>query len=113
MTNEYMEAIGHWEHIIGEIRHDIVPIEEDNYTFIKAKNNPDTLFFEMGKIYFKMVLRAYPKLNKEEQDSLRVWISININQIIQDFLVVFKWVTKEKMLELDEDIKKKNLDKIK
>lgn len=113
MTDKYMEAVGIWEHTIGKITHSLIPTEEDNYRFIKLRNNPDTMFTELGKVYFDMVLRAYPHLTEEEKESLKIWISVNISQIVQDYLITFKWITEEKLKELDENIQKKNEMRIK
>ena len=42
-----------------------------------------------------MVLRSNPALNEEDQKELKNWIGVNINKIVEDFLVAFRWTTAE------------------
>ncbi len=117
MGNEYQEAIGNWEHTIGKITHIIVPEEDDNYAFLRAKDeaqkkdSTELLHRRIGELYFNMVLRSKPKsmpkdgspdYEKELEEwkaNLRNWIGVNINQIIEDFMVAMRWTTKEKITE--------------
>ncbi len=111
MSNKYQEAIGKWEHTIGKITHIMEPEEDDNYNFLKAKNNAEKagdeslLFKEVGQLYFKMVLRSEPTIGEEDQTSLKKWISLNIAKIIEDFLIAFRWTTPEKLSEIKKNEK--------
>lgn len=125
MSNEYQEAIGNWEHKIGKITHIIVPEEDDNYAFLRAKDeaqkadSSELLHKRIGELYFNMVLRSkpnslpkdgspdYEKELKEWQAELKKWISLNINQIIEDFMVAMKWTTEEKLSDMKGKIEKK------
>jgi len=105
MTNKYQEAIGNWEHTIGKVTHVMIPEEDDNYKFLRIKTdsekngNQEALFKGVGILYFSMVLRNNPAMMEEEQDWLKKWISVNIKQIIEDFLIAFRWVTPEGLTE--------------
>ena len=107
MGNKYQEAIGNWEHTIGNITHVMEPEEDDNYRFLRAKqagqksNSDEVLFKKVGELYFDMVTRSEPTILEDPEvvKSLKVWISINIAQIVEDFLVDFRWVTKEGLAE--------------
>ncbi len=111
MGNKYQEAIGKWEHTIGKITHILEPEENDNYDFLAAKNKAEKaedgglLFKLVGELYFKIVFRSVPSLDEENQKSLKKWIGVNINQIVDDFLVAFRWTTPEKLSELKKNIK--------
>lgn len=109
--SKYKQAIGVWRHQIGEIVHELVPEEDDNYRFLRAKdeaqkkNDGAIIHKRVGELYFDMVIRAYPSLSEEDIKELRTWIAVNINKIVEDFLVAFRWTT-------DEDLKsiKKNFE---
>lgn len=109
MANKYAESIGNWEHKIGKITHVLVPQEDDNYEFLKIKDKSqkaesgEILHRGVGELYFKMVVRENPSMDGEEQASLKTWISVNINQIIEDFVVAMRWSTKEQL----DSLKKK------
>ncbi len=111
MENKYQEAIGKWEHTIGKITHILEPEENDNYNFLAAKTQAEkagdqTLLFKLvGELYFKMVMRSETSMDEENQKSLKRWIGVNINQIVEDFLVAFRWTTPEKLGELKKNIK--------
>ena len=98
---KYKQAIGIWEHTIGPITHEIVPEEDDNYKFLMAKeeaqkkDDGSIIHRRVGELYFKMVLRSNPALNEEDQKELKNWIGVNINKIVEDFLVAFRWTTAE------------------
>ena len=108
MTDKYKEALGTWIHELGGIRHEIVPEEDDNYRFLRAKNEAQKkgdgtiVHKRVGELYYDMVTRS-GSINEEEQISLKKWISVNINQIVEDFLIAFKWTNKQDL----EAIKKK------
>lgn len=118
MSNEYAEAVGVWEHTIGKITHSIEPKEEDNYFFVKAKSEAEKasdgsiLTRKMGGLYYDMVIRSKPELNEETEEMakkrewLKTWIGVNINQIVEDFLVAFNWTTPEKLNELKKKVEK-------
>lgn len=114
MTSKYQEAIGKWEHTIGKITHVITPEEDDNYKFLRIKqeaqktNSDETLFKGVGDLYFEMVLRSDKALSEEDQKWLKKWISINVSQIVKDFLIAFRWTTPEQLAKVESD-QKKNL----
>jgi len=116
MVSKYKEAIGIWEHKIGSITHNIVPEEDDNYKFLRVKkeaqkaDDDETLFKGVGNLYFDMVFRTDKALSEDDQKWLKNWISINISQIVKDFLIAFRWTTKENLDKAESD-QKKNLNK--
>ena len=105
MSNKYAEAIGNWTHTIGDITNVMIPEEDDNYLFLEIKTQSEKsgstkdLFKGVGDLYFSMVLRNNPAMMEDEQKGLRKWISVNIRQIVEDFLVAFRWATAESMDE--------------
>ena len=105
MTDKYKEAISVWKHTIGDITHEIIPEENDNYNFLRIKdeaskaNSDEILNKKIGALYYDMVIRTDPALSEEERVSLKTWISVNIPQISEDFMVAFRWATKEKIVE--------------
>ena len=107
--NDYKEAVGIWKHTIGNITHELVPEEDDNYKFLQAKEDAQkkddgTLVHKgVGKLYYEMVTRAYPALDEKKRKELKNWIGVNVNQIVEDFLIAFRWTTAEGL----EKIKKK------
>ena len=65
------------------------------------KAEDQTLLFKLvGGLYFKMVLRSEPTMEEDNQKSLKQWIGVNINKIVEDFLIAFRWTTPEKLGEL-------------
>lgn len=112
MVSKYKEALGVWKHTIGKITHEITPHEDDNYLFLRAKDeaqkkdSKEILYRKVADLYFNMVLRSYPAMPEEEHKELKDWIGININQIIEDFLIAFKWTTAEKLKEAEESLLK-------
>jgi len=111
MSSKYKEAVGIWKHTIGNITHELVPEEEDNYKFLEAKDeaqkkeNGTIMHKGVAKLYFNMVIRAYPALDEEERTDLKNWIGVNVNQITEDFLVAFKWTTKENLDNVKKNFK--------
>ena len=109
---KYKEAVGKWVHELGNIKHELEPEEDDNYRFLRAKeeaqkkNDGSLIHKRVGELYFDMVIRSYPALSEEDHKELKKWISVNINQIVEDFLVAFRWTKKEDL----ENIKKKFTD---
>ena len=107
--SKYKEAVGIWKHTIGSITHELVPEEDDNYRFLQAKEDAQkkddgTLLYKgVAKLYFEMVVRAKPALSEEDQKELKNWIGVNVNQIVEDFLIAFRWTTSEGL----DKIKKK------
>lgn len=118
MANRYAEALGIWEHKIGDIEHKIKPKKGDNYKLSKvmAKSRDKTsslanVIEDIGKLYYEMVLRDYQGLEDEEKRDLEVWVEMNAMQIMKDMLVAFKWATKEDMDKMvDSDAAKKLID---
>lgn len=111
MGNKYQEALGNWEHKIGSITHIIKANEDDNFIFLRAKDEAEktqnqTLLFErIGKLYFDMVFRDDKDMSEEEKKDLKTWISVNIAQICEDFLIAFHWSTPEKLAEIKKKVK--------
>ncbi len=121
MGSKYKEAIGIWKHTIGNITHELTPEEDDNYNFLRAKdeaqkkNDGALLHKRVGELYFNMVSRAYPSLSEEDHKELKNWIGVNISKILEDFLIAFRWTTvedlkniKKKLENQDETSKEKN-----
>ena len=112
--SQYKKALGVWKHTIGEVTHEIVPEEDDNYAFLRAKDesqkqgSTELLYKQVGGLYFSMVMRSKPSLPEEDQADLKRWIGVNINQIIEDFLIAFNWTTKEKLDEITKNSKSQN-----
>ncbi len=117
MGNKYQESVGRWEHNLGSVTHVLEPVEDDNYRFQRLKKRSessldgDAFAKGMGTLYYEMVLRSESWNNeitkeglgedavKELQDGLKLWISVNINQIVEDFLVAFRWTTPDKIAD--------------
>ncbi len=106
---KYKEAVGKWEHTIGKITHVIEPEEDDNYAFLRIKDeaqkkdSSELLQRKIGTLYFGMVMRSSPSLSEDDQKELKGWIGFNINKICEDFMIAFRWTTPE----LLEGVKKK------
>ena len=105
MTNEYENAIGIWQHKIGNIEHKIVPREGDNLKIARimksaSKNGIDWLYGEFNATYFDMVTRD-TTLSDEQKKGLRLWIELNQVHIQKDMLVMFGWQTKEQQDKLE------------
>jgi len=107
---KYKESIGIWKHTIGDITHELTPEEDDNYKFLMAKdeaqkkNDGSLLHRRVGELYFNMVLRAYPSLDELDQKELKNWIGVNINKIVEDFLVAFRWTTAEDLAKVKKNL---------
>lgn len=115
---KYQESVGIWEHTLCGITHRIKPEEGDNLEFVRIKKEAETkkdegvLLKGVADLYFNMVTRVDSTLNEQDKKELRVWISVNINQITEDLMVAYKWTTKEQLAQmkkkmLEEPQKKK------
>jgi len=115
--SKYKKALGVWKHTIGEITHELVPEEDDNYAFLRAKDesqkkdSSEILHKRVAAIYFGMVLRAYPSLDEQEQADLKKWIGVNIGKIIEDFVIAFNWTTPEKLDSAKKKLESQDLKK--
>jgi len=107
---KYAESVGIWEHKLGKIQHNIKPEEGDNLEFVRIKQeaekdkNETILIKGISKLYYDMVLRSDKELNEEDKKELKVWISLNINQITEDLMVAYKWTTPEQLKKIKENI---------
>ncbi len=105
---KYAASIGIWEHEIDGVVNKIKPEEQDNLKFVeikkKAEKAKDELILtnEVGQLYFDMVIRSDKSLSEEDKKELKTWISININKIVTDFMIQFKWTTQEKLDKIEE-----------
>ena len=105
---KYSEAVGIWKHEIDGIVNEIKPEEQDNMKFIDIKNkaakvkDEKILIKEVGQLYFDMVTRSDKTLTEEDRTELRSFISMNINKIITDFMIKFKWTTQAKLDKMEE-----------
>ena len=104
MVNEYAKALGIWEHKIGEIEHKLKPKKADNLAFARIISHPQNkenyvwVLEQGGELYKTMVLREYP-LSEQDKKDLDEWIGLNLNKILEDMLVTFKWTTPEVIQE--------------
>ncbi len=123
----YSESVGVWKHTIygiggKAVEHDIVPVEEDNVKFVEIKKkaalekDEQVLVKGVGDLYFDMIIRSDDTYTEEDKKELKTLISMNINQIVTDFMIAFKWTTQEKLdkmekgqLKVEEEILKKKL----
>jgi len=115
---KYAEAIGVWDHQIGDIKHSLVPKANDNnrvaqvVTAYNKSKDMGKLMEGMGNIYYDMVLRSDTSLSEEDKTELKEWISINQKDIMSDLMVALKWQTKEdqaKFEEMGEEMLKKQM----
>lgn len=113
---KYGEALGFWEHGIGEIEHRLKPKKVDNLTFARiiSSNKKDDMGWvleQVAEIYKGMVLRENPQFSEEDKKELDEWVGLNAVQIWKDMLVAFRWITKDKLEDMEkkefEDQKKK------
>lgn len=106
---KYAEALGIWEHTIGEITHELIPKKGDNLkisqilTEGKKRNDEAWIIAQLNKFYFDLVLRDYPDLSQEEQGELDNWVEMNQVQIMNDLLLAFRWATEESMKKLQDE----------
>jgi len=115
--SRYAASIGVWKHTIygmndEEIKHNIIPEEQDNMKFIEIKDkaakakDEQMLNKGVGDLYFDMITRSDNTFTEEEKKDLRNLISINIAKIINDMLIAYKWTTQKKI----DDMEKRQLD---
>ena len=116
----YKASIGIWEHKIEgadgkPVVHNIVPREGDNIEFVEIKKKAEKAKDEavltkgISQLYFDMVVRSDKTLTEEDKKELKDLIGLNINQIVTDFLIQFKWTTKEKLEEARNEFQKKKI----
>jgi hypothetical protein len=106
---KYLEAIGIWEHRLGNIVHRFEPDMLDNEHLMRvmaeySKTRSMTMLTtKFNEYYFNLVLKAYPELAEDDKEELRKWISINQMQILEDIQISHRLTKKEDL----ENAKKK------
>jgi len=117
MTNKYAEALGVWEHKLGEVEHKLKPKMGDNYKLSKILNagrkekDISGMLEKLGEFYYDMVCLNYTEMSEEEKTDLKLWVEMNAMQIMKDIMIAFKWTTKEDMDKLEDgDAVKKLID---
>ena len=109
---KYAESVGIWEHKLEGITHRIKPEEQDNLEFVRVKKEAEKASDEgillkgVSELYIGMVLRSDKTLTEIDKQELRIWVSLNINQITEDLMVAYKWTTPEQL----QAIKKRMLE---
>lgn len=100
---KYADALGIWEHKLGNIEHRIKPRVGDNYKLTKllsdarSKNDMGLMMEKVGDFYFDLIIRDYPELTETERGELKVWVEMNVMQIMKDMMIAFKWTTAEQL----------------
>ena|SRR3990167_3999038 len=118
MGSKYAEALGFWEHRIyckecfariekpkeceKCVSFSLKPRKIHNLEFAGIVGNKQRredlawMFNQIGEIYKKIVHDTYP-MNDEEKKDFDELVFMNINQIMEDMLIAFRWTTKEQM----------------
>lgn len=107
---KYLEAIGVWKHIIGDIEHRIKPdmLDNDRLNRIiqscRGKDKMGDLVEKVGDYYFDIVCKSYPELNDNDKVELRQWVKMNQYQILEDVQVSHRIIKKEDLDKFKEKL---------
>jgi len=108
----FSEAVGVWEIKFCEPVLELRPKMSDVRLFrnIVVNNSKDKnkLLDKFADYMFSLIIKEYPQESEEE---LRDWIEINVNPLLDECMIAFKWTTREELAKTKEealaDIKKK------
>lgn len=122
MVSKYEEALNIWNHRLfcddcydlkvedrpkecpRCVFHKIRPKKIDNLELSQINSNEqrkNDLAWKLeriGDLYKKMVLREYP-LSEDDKKNLDEFVGLRINQVFEDIMVRFRWLTKESLEE--------------
>lgn len=105
---KYLEAIGVWKHIIGDIEHRIKPDMLDNERVnriihsCRGKDKQGDLVEKIGDYYFDLVVKSYPEMSDSDKIELKQWIRLNQYQILEDVQISHRIISQEDLNKLKE-----------
>ena len=105
--NRYQEALGIWEHKIGNVIHRLEPDQLDTLELAKLMSkftrDKAKLMQEVGNFYERLVLKYDKTLTEEEKTTLPKFITKNFPIIFTDTLLAFRWIKPEDLEELKQE----------
>lgn len=111
--SKYAEALGIWEHKIGNIEHKLKPRKSDNLELSKVldtyRKDKVTLMEKVGDLYEIMVLRDDPPAEEDKND-LKEFIGLNLPKILTDTMLKFKWIDEESLEQEKQRLMEEELD---
>lgn len=107
---KFANAIGIFDLKVGEVQLNMKPTMKDVKKFrsilSNEKNRKDRegMFDKFSDFMFELIEREDPD---EDKNELREFVEVNLNVLLEETMITFKWTTKEKLEETKEDELKK------
>jgi len=109
--SRYGQAIGIWEISVGGANLRVKPRTGDNLElmniFKRNQGNEAQFSKDIFDFLVKIISRDEVPQNDQEKDELNQYVEFNLNELIRELMIKFKWTTPEAMKQMESDVLKK------
>lgn len=104
--SRFANAIGIWELEIGNEKLELKPKMEDVVEFRdllmndNIRSKKQLLYTKVGEFMFGLIKKHYPE---DDEEQMNEWIQINLNQILEEAMIAFKWTTRDDLIKGKKD----------
>jgi hypothetical protein len=117
--SKYGESLGIWELKIGGVDLKIIPTADDLLNFRNmmmdntTKGDTKKRLDLFDKFIFDIIKRDVPPVDEKEENELKMYVRLNINDLFDETMITFKWLKREDLEEQKNKLKDIAGDKIK
>ena len=109
--SKYGQSLGVWELKVGGADLKLVPTADDLLDFRNlmtdgnSKGNIKERLRMFEEFIYKIIKRDVPPIDDKEDKELKFYVRLNVNDLFDETMVVFKWTTKEELEEQKNKMK--------
>ena len=110
----YSAGSGIWELELDGTLFKLKPTRGDKRKFIdyiknrkKTKSDEGEALAKFEEYAYKIITRDYPANTNEEEETLKSWIELHSNELMDEFMLFFRLTTKERLKKMVEKVEDK------
>ena len=116
--SRFANALGIWEVEMCDPMMELKPTMKDVKDFrnilLQNTKNKAGLFDKFAAFMWVLIEKQYPEecqaKNEHGENEVKLWIEVNLNSLLEEAMVAFKWTTKDELVKTREkgleDLKK-------